>query len=441
MKQQRQEEIAINRLNLISPLLDPTLDQSKRQAIKNEICLRSGLSERTIRRYFNVYMEEGFDGLKPKSQSSGRKTCLSQEIIDEAIALRREVPKRSINEIIQILEWEGICEQGQIKRSTLQSQLSYHGYSSRQMKTYAKSNTSSRRYQKPWRNYLWQSDIKYGPYINGKPTYMVCFMDDCSRHIMHSEFYPSLDQKIVQDCFRKALIKWGLPLSVYFDNGKQYRNKWMTRACARLGIRLLYAKPYSPEGKGKQERFNQTVDGFIREAIIAKPKNLDELNHLYHVWLDECYLNKPHASLNGKTPYEVYQSDIHEIHMADANVIADAFLSCETRKVDKTGCISFFGEKYEIETGLLMIHKNVDVIFDPSDISVVPIECEGFPPSQARPIIISANTSGRPSLPDHLTGLKPQSSRLLDAAVQQNQNRLLKRKTAISFSDMLGGEL
>ncbi|WP_243450285.1 hypothetical protein [Desulfosporosinus sp. Sb-LF] len=37
-----------------------------------------------------------------------------------------------------------------------------------------------------------------------------------------------------------------MPESVYFDNGKQYRTHWMARTCSELGIRLLYAKPYSP---------------------------------------------------------------------------------------------------------------------------------------------------------------------------------------------------
>ena len=50
-------------------------------------------------------------------------------------------------------------------------------------------------------------------------------------------------------------------------------------------------------------------------------------------------------------------------------MIADAFLSCEKRKVDKSGCISFSGQKYEVELGLSMIHKQVNVIYDPADIS------------------------------------------------------------------------
>ena len=37
--------------------------------------------------------------------------------------------------------------------------------------------------------------------------------------------------------------------------------------------------------------------------------------------------------------------------------IANAFLSCEQRKVDKGDCISFFRQKYEVDFGLSMNHR------------------------------------------------------------------------------------
>ena len=435
MNAKRSEEIAANRLKLISPLTDSALDKDKKQMLKEEICRRAGLSERTIRRYLNLYEQEGFDGLKPKSPGRSGNSVIPKEIIDEAIALRREVPRRSISEIIRILEWEGKVEPGIIKRSTLQDQLSYHGYSSRQMRTYASGPTTAKRFEKPWRNYLWQSDIKFGPYINKKQTYMVCFIDDCTRNIMHSEFYLDLDQRIVQDCFRKALMKFGAPDSVYFDNGKQFRTHWMQRACGKLGIRLLYAKPYHPEGKGKQERYNQTVDSFIREAYLEKPKNLDELNRLYNVWMDECYLYKEHSSLDGKSPNEAFNRDDHELRMLTAETIADAFLSCEKRKVDKSGCISFCGQKYEVEKGLSMIHRNVEVVYDPADISVITVECDGLPTCNAVPLVITSHSASKPELPAHLEKVKPRNSRLLKAAEAKNEDRKEIHRTAISYAE------
>lgn len=439
MDKKRAEEVAANRLQIISALLDPALDKAKKQELKEDAALRFGVSERTIRRWISSYQESGFDGLKPKAPETAGMSKIPEELIEEAIRLRREVPKRSVTEIIRILEWEGLAEPGFLRRSTLYDQLAARGYSSRQMRTYAKEVTSARRFQKPWRNYLWQSDIKYGIYVNGKPTYMVCFLDDCTRNIMHSEFYDSLDQSIVQDCFRKALIKYGAPDCVYFDNGKQFRTHWMKRACGKLGIRLLYAKPYNPEGKGKQERYNQTVDSFLREAMLEKPKTLKHLNQLYEVWMQECYLNVPHSALNGKTPHESYALDSHELRLLDADRIADAFLSCEQRKVDKGGCISFCGQKYEVELGLSMIHRNVDVIYDPADISVLTIELEGFPSCTAKPLIISSRSAARPKLPERFEKTEPSSSRLLNAAAKQNAVREQIRHTAISFSGLKEG--
>jgi len=436
MDLKRSEEIAANRLKLISPLLDTALDRDKMLQLKQDLSKQTGLSERTIRRYLQEYKEKGFEGLKPKHVGPAGHSVIPEDVMEEAIQLRREIPKRSISEIIRILEWEGIVPAGSIKRSTLQDQLSLRGYSSRQMRTYRESATGARRFQKPWRNYLWQSDIKYGPYINKKPTYMVCFIDDCTRMVLHSEFYGTLDQGIVQDCFRKALVKHGAPDSVYFDNGKQFRTKWMQRACGKLGIRLLYTKPYAAASKGKVEKYNQTVDSFLREAQVARPKSLNELNELYNVWMQECYLHKEHASLDGKNPFEAYHGDSKGIRMLSADDIADAFLSCESRKVDKSGCINFLGMKYEVEMGLHMVGKRVDVVFDAADTQVVTIECPGLAPCSAKPLQIQSHSGQRPALPERMQALEPKSSRLLDAAKKVNETRTQKHTMALSFKGM-----
>ena len=51
------------------------------------------------------------------------------------------------------------------------------------------------------------------------------------------------------------------------DNGAPFANAWLTRTCGVLGIRLVHSKPYSPEGRGKQEKLNR----YIREAFLSKP--------------------------------------------------------------------------------------------------------------------------------------------------------------------------
>ena len=160
--QKKAEEIAVQRMQLLSPLLAEDLDPARAKQLKLEICERHGISERTLRRYLSQYRKEGFSGLKPKAKGErSLRDAVPSHVLEQAILLRREVPKRSVSQIIQILEWEGLVEPGQIKRSTLQEKLAQKGYSSRHMRMYAATGIASRRYQHRFRNQLWHSDIKY----------------------------------------------------------------------------------------------------------------------------------------------------------------------------------------------------------------------------------------------------------------------------------------
>lgn len=442
------EEIATQRMLLLSPLLEEGLDKGLFKERKEKICQETGLSERTIRRYINSYRAQGFQGLKPIQKKSGKEDAIPEEVLNEAIRLRREVTSRSVSEIIRILEWENLIDCGSVKRSTLQEKLQKRGYSSRQMAMYASKGISTRRFQKRTRNKMWHSDIKYGCYLpigdKGKPkqVYLVTFLDDATRMVLHAEFYSSLEQIIVEDCFRKAVMKHGLPQSVYFDNGKQYRTRWMTRACAKLGVRLMFAKPYSPEGTGKIERFNQNIDRFLDEyQVDPSPKSLDNMNRLFWVWLEECYQNKEHSAINGLTPVQAYNLDSTPIKRIAPEIIADAFLHAEERKVDKSGCISFNGDKYEV--GVTFVGCTVDVVYDPSDTFEVTIEYPGAKPFKAKKLTIGERVGTKPVVPEHLTILKPIESRLLNGAQRKNELRKDKeRSTAISFRSIttVGGD-
>ncbi len=411
--QKKAQEIADSRMELISPLLSLFDDPARARQVRAQLCEQSGLSDRTLRRYLSKYKEHGYEGLKPKGRNHIRaKEAIPSHIVDQAILLRREVPSRSVAQIIQLLEWEKIVEPGEIKRSTLQEKLSQRGYSTRRMMMYADNSVAARRFQRRERNSLWHSDVKYGPYLpigpkdkkgnnTNKQVYLVTFFDDATRFVTHAEFYPTLEQVIVEDCFHTALIKNGTPDAVYFDRGKQYRNKWMFRTCAKLGVRLLYTKPYSPESSGKIERYHQEVDRFLAESALEKPQDLDELNKLFWVWLEECYQHRSHSALkNNQSPAEAFNSSTQPLKFLKHEVIANAFLHSEKRRVDKTGCISFDCKKYEVS--VLLRGCYVDVVYDPKDTSELTIEYEGHEPIIAKPLEIGEWTAPRPELPEHL---------------------------------------
>jgi transposase InsO family protein len=434
-----QNETALERYRIISPILsaiNENADRAKISMLKSDALQEAGISRKTLAQWLDRYAAEGFDGLKYKSSTVGVKRKIPGELIHEAIQLRLEVPTRSIPQIIEILEMEGRVPVGFLKRSTLDDRLREEGYSTAQMKLHQSPGIAARRFQRSERNAMWQADIKYGPIlkINSESVqiYFVGFIDDATRYIVHGEFYDTLDQSIVEDCMRKAIMKEGLPKRVFFDNGSQFRTKWMERACAVLGIQLIYAKIYSPESKGKIERFNKSLCSFIAEAELKKAGSLSEFNQLFNVWLAECYHSKEHAGID-TTPEEAYKSSKTPLRFLPAETVANAFLHGERRKVDKSGCISFKGKLYEV--GIVYIGRTVDVIYDQLDTGLITVEDKHFNTKfQVKELVISEHTGPRPKLPDFMTASQPETSRLLDEKQKRYEKRQLSTKRAISYA-------
>ncbi|EQB95161.1 hypothetical protein GA8_13080, partial [Geobacillus sp. A8] len=77
--------------------------------------------------------------------------------------------------------------------------------------------------------------------------------------------------------------------------------------------------------------------------------SLDELNERFWKWLEEEYHRKPHASLDGKTPHEVFQSQVERVvWIEDIDWLDAIFLKREHRKVKADGTITLNKQLYEV---------------------------------------------------------------------------------------------
>jgi transposase InsO family protein len=439
-------EIATERFNLIAPLVSDGLDKGRRHDIMHEIVERSGISARTLRRYVSAWKEGGFEALSPKRgwERSDRSHGDSfEQIVDAAIELRRESPARSVADIIKILEMEGAMSPGEIARSTLQRYLTARGYAASRMRMYTNKGAAARRFQKEHRNQLWMSDVKYGPFVgpkNGRKyqIYLVVWIDDATRYIVSARFYLSQTVDAIEDSLRRAVQKFGVPEKIFTDNGKQFRSKWLSQACAKLGIRQLTSRPYHPEGKGKVEIFNRTVEKFISEAVMKKPESLAEYNELLLIWLDEYYHKNQHTGLGGISPGTAFGTDTRPLKFADALQLRDAFLHTETRNVDKTGCVKFSGRLYEV--GLAYVGKKVEVRFDPSWTEEIEIIDGQSKPFVAKKLVIGSNCGTSIELPEHMRTTPPQTSRMLDALKKEHQSKHQPTQTATTFKALWEGD-
>jgi len=171
------------------------------------------------------------------------------------------------------------------------------------------------------------------------------------------------------------MLRRGIPLAIYVDNGRVYSSTQFGAACASLGIQRIHASPYAPEGKGKQERFFETVRlQFMPEVAVSSIATLTELNESFWAWL-ECIYHRAIHSETRETPLERYQQGLHTLRSADPTQLATAFLWRETRQVRKDGSLDLQGNRYQAPHPLSGC--KIELRFDPFDLANLQIWLDG----------------------------------------------------------------
>ncbi len=100
-------------------------------------------------------------------------------------------------------------------------------------------------------------------------------MDDYSRLVTHGQCYWAERLPMLEDSLKKAMMKRGLPMQLYVDNGKIYSSNYLDAVCGKLGIMRSRSRPYQPAGKGKIERLFATIqNSFLPEfhELLKKKK-------------------------------------------------------------------------------------------------------------------------------------------------------------------------
>lgn len=426
-KEQRRFDKAAEKVQMIAPLLVEGLSRNDRIELQKGIAIANGLSYRTVGRLVNRYKAGRIEGLMPQDRTREDLKVIPDHVVQQAVILRREQPSRSIADIIFILEGEGFVQPGILKRSTLQHRMAEAGYSHRQMELYVKTPElkAMRRFQKEHRMVLLQGDIKYGPYLpigpNGElvQTYWAGWIDDCTRYITYGRFYADQTATTVKNSLMMSLAKCGKPDSILMDNGTQYKSFDMKATASALGIKVRYARPYSPETKGKIEFYNSLLSKYIEESSLKNFTTLEMLNSYYIAWQEEWYHKQPHGSLKLKTPEETFLNDTRPLRHIDQAALDYAMKERVLRVVSKENTVSFEGTVYEVSSSL-GYRTRVALVIDRRDLSKVVVERDGFDPCEAKVRTIGPDVDYKSRAKAKYKGvLETGTSRLLDVAAKK----------------------
>ena len=218
-----------------------------------------------------------------------------------------------------------------------------------------------RKYEAEMPNDIWQSDVLHGPKLiagdKRRKTYLIAFIDDHSRLIPYGQFYTSENVQSFMHAFEQALLRRGLPRKLYVDNGSAYRSQQLMRTAASLGIALIHARPYKPQGKGKIERFFKTVRTQFFPDFSGN--TLQEINHAFKAWISDEYYSRKHSS-TGKSPLARFIDNIECVRSAPDN-LKDHFRKVARRRVNKDRTVVLDKRLYEGPVEL--IGKQVELLF------------------------------------------------------------------------------
>jgi putative transposase len=413
--------LALFRYSVLGPLVSRgELPRGELKATLRELAARHydipgsrnvHVSEKTIEGWYYAWRRGGIEALMPKPRSDRGQSKIAPEVQEAILAAKRENPRRSIRGIRRVLEQRGTVAKDALSRSAIHRLLQAHGLS--RPSGSASEPEERRAYVAEHAGDIWYGDVMHGPRvpIGGRlrKAYLVSLMDDASRLIAHSAFCPGETALDIEAVLKQAVLKRGLPVKLVLDNGPAYRAKTLQGICARLGIHLVYCRPYAPEGKGKLERWHRTFrDQFLSELDPSRLRDLGDLNARLWAWIEQVYHRTPHSGLKGRTPLARYQQDLPRIRPLGplADRLDALFHHRLTRTVRKDATVSYQGQRFEVPYALC--GRAVVLVVDAHSGRVIGVEDEaGRHLGDATPLDAVANTQRRRRKPQPLPDEPP----------------------------------
>jgi len=370
------------RVELVEQLIDETISSAEKRDLKQDYCRINKVTDRTIRRYVHAYRKKGQKGLVfyrlRKKSVRVKDEVLRKKIVD----LVRELPERDVPQIMRLLSLDETYREKiqEISCRTLYRFLYENGMSKKER--YAMMSEDSRRayhkFEAPHSMALVQGDARDGIWIKnpeGKliKTYLFLWLDDYSRKILFGKYYSNEKLPCMEDSFKYMLLRWGIPIKIYLDNGSVYISRQFANVVSDFSIKRVHHKPYQAHSKGKVEAANKTIKNqFQKEAALSGFRTLDELNTAFWAWCEVVYNTRVHSS-TGEVPNDRFIKGLPENHrrVEDLTDFNAKFLWRDVRKIDKYGKIKLHSNQYPVTK--LPHGKKVTVRFDPFDLREVHI--------------------------------------------------------------------
>ena len=270
-----------------------------------EACREFEVPRSSFYRWKEKYSNEGRVGLyrkKPIANSHPRKT--SPEVVEKILELRKGYQLGALRITYYLDRYHGI----KISESTVSRILKTHRLN-KLPQSAPRRALHSKRYAKKVPGHHVQVDVKFLSLQDEEgmvvKRYQYTAIDDATR-IRALQVHPKHNQNYAIQFIDYVIEKFPFRIgTVRTDRGHEFQSRFHWHV-EDQGITHVYIKPRTPQLNGKVERSHRT-DRQEFYQLLTYTDDVD-LKLKLEAWENFYNYDRPHISLDGKTPYEVMRS-------------------------------------------------------------------------------------------------------------------------------------
>jgi putative transposase len=242
---------------------------------------------RTVYYLIEKYKKGGYEALEPEPK--GRKKIELNPVFIELIKAEYHKYKFGSYKMWLRMKSKGFS----VSQRKIQEIYNKEGF---------RINTRSRpsqikyiRYEYASPHDLWHTDWTTCPFTKKQ---MIAFIDDCTRVLIHAEYFAHATTENSILAFANAIERWGKPKAVLTDNGTQFTPARadkgpFTQWCEKSQIKHILGRIHHPQTNGKIERWF----GTYKQEYDERFTNIDQFLKFYNE-------ERPHMSIGYLTPME-----------------------------------------------------------------------------------------------------------------------------------------
>ena len=266
-----------------------------------------GVSPTRVSRWTCAYEKCGIAGLEAAPAGRRRKLSAKVEAAGQIVKeLVKAEPDAGIGKVQGALYRQGFLS---MARETVRKLLRRNGVGPQEVRLKRRNKpVKVRSFERACPNDLWQTDIMTFMLKGQYRVYLIGFMDDNSRFMVGWGLYRFQKADNVQEVFRAAIEKRGMPKEVLSDNGRQYHS-WrgsskFTTMLTKLGIRHIRSRPYNPQTCGKIESFWRNL---YQECLTKVPlATFEEAEAKIGEYIEYYNFKRPHQGIGNLIPSDRY---------------------------------------------------------------------------------------------------------------------------------------